>query len=233
MEDEKETLHRYLRAQRASLLSKLDGLDEYGIRRPMTGTGTNLLGLVKHVASVEVGYFGEVFDRPSDIELPWFDDGAPANADLWATADETRAQIVELHHRCAAHSDATIEALPLDAVGTVPWWGDRSAASRSTRCSSTCASRPPGTPVTPTSCASSLDGAVGSRADDPNIPAARLGGLRGRSSRRPRVARIRRATRRLRRRDYSRFARIVDTHRRSTTCQSTLPTTTASRSSRP
>ena len=91
----------------------------------MTRTGTNLLGLVKHVASVEVGYFGEVFDRPSGIELPWFADGAPDNADLWATADESREQIVELHHRCAAHSDATIDALPLDAVGNVPWWGDR------------------------------------------------------------------------------------------------------------
>src|SRR3954468_8860798 len=120
MDDEKQILQRYLRAQRSSLLSKLGGLAEYGIRRPMTRTGTNLLGLVKHVASVEVGYFGEVFDRPFGMELPWFDDGAPVNADLWATESESREQIVELHHRCAAHSDATIDALALDAVGTVP-----------------------------------------------------------------------------------------------------------------
>src|SRR4051812_20336909 len=90
MEGPQETLHRYLRAQRASLLGKLDGLDEYAIRRPMTRTGTNLLGLVKHVASVEVGYFGEVFDRPFGMELPWFADGAPVNADLWATESESR-----------------------------------------------------------------------------------------------------------------------------------------------
>src|SRR4051794_41385403 len=112
MDDQKQTLHRYLRAQRTSLLSKLDGLDEYAIRRPMTRTGTNLLGLVKHVASVEVGYFGDVFDRPFDLELPWFAPDAPANADMWATPDESRDEIVELHHRCAAHSDATIDALP-------------------------------------------------------------------------------------------------------------------------
>jgi hypothetical protein len=88
----------------------------------MTPSGTNLLGLVKHVASVELGYFGEVFGRPSGRELPWFGDDAEADADLWATAGETREQIIELHRFSAAHSDATIESLPLDAVGEVPWW---------------------------------------------------------------------------------------------------------------
>jgi Protein of unknown function (DUF664) len=61
--DEKETLHHYLRVRRDNLLGKLAGLSEYDVRRPLTPTGTNLLGLVKHVASVELGYLGEVF-RP-------------------------------------------------------------------------------------------------------------------------------------------------------------------------
>lgn len=124
--DEKEILHRYLRLRRAELLAKLDGLDEYDVRRPVTPTGTNLLGLVKHVASVEIGYFGEVFGRPHAQPLPWLEEGAEPDADLWAAPDETRERIVELHHTAAAHSDATIEALPLDAPGEVPWWaGDR------------------------------------------------------------------------------------------------------------
>ncbi len=122
MDEVKATLHDYLRRQRAGLLGKLDGLDEYDIRRPVTPTGTNLLGLVKHVASVELGYFGEVFGRPPGRELPWFADGAEPDADMWATADESREEIVELHRFSAAHSDATIEALPLDAPGEVPWW---------------------------------------------------------------------------------------------------------------
>ncbi len=95
--DPKATLHRYLRVQRDQLVAKLDGLGEGDIRRPMTPTGTNLLGLVKHVASVQIGYFGEVFDRPHGLALPWFDDDAEVNADLWATADETREGILELH----------------------------------------------------------------------------------------------------------------------------------------
>jgi uncharacterized damage-inducible protein DinB len=120
--DPKADLHRYLQTAREALLWKLDGLSEYDIRRPMTPTGTNLLGLVKHVASVELGYLGETFDRPSDEQLPWFDDGAERNADMWATADQSRQDIVELYHRVWVHSDATIEALPLDALGHVPWW---------------------------------------------------------------------------------------------------------------
>ena len=120
--DEKTNLLGYLRVRRGDLLAKLDGLGEYDIRRPMTPSGTNLLGLVKHVASVELGYFGEVFGRPSGRELPSLDDDAGMDTDMWATADETREQIMELHRFSAAHSDKTIESLPLDAVGEVPWW---------------------------------------------------------------------------------------------------------------
>lgn len=118
----KRELHRYLQHGREALLWKLDGLSEYDLRRPMTPTGTNLLGLVKHVASVELGYFGDTFGRPSEIPLPWFDDDAEPNADMWATESESREQIVGLYHRSWAHSDQTIDELPLDAAGEVPWW---------------------------------------------------------------------------------------------------------------
>jgi uncharacterized damage-inducible protein DinB len=88
----------------------------------MTQTGTNLLGLVKHVASVELGYFGEVFDRPSNVPMPWLDQGAEINADMWARAEESREEIVALYERAAEHADATIDALELDSTGRVPWW---------------------------------------------------------------------------------------------------------------
>jgi uncharacterized damage-inducible protein DinB len=118
----KTDLKRYLQAARDALLWKLDGLSEYDIRRPLTPTGTNLLGLVKHVASVEFGYFGDPFGRRSGESLPWFDDGAEVNADMWATPDQSREQIIALYRRAWAHSDATIDSLSLDAVGRVPWW---------------------------------------------------------------------------------------------------------------
>jgi uncharacterized damage-inducible protein DinB len=122
----KVQLVRYLQSVREALLWKLDGLSEYDLRHPMTPTGTNLLGIVKHVASVEAGYFGDVFGRPFPEPIPWLDDDAEPNADMWATADQSREWISDFYRRVWAHSDATIEALPLDAIGDVPWWGDHS-----------------------------------------------------------------------------------------------------------
>jgi uncharacterized damage-inducible protein DinB len=120
--DAKPDLQRYLQTAREAVLWKMDGLSEYDVRRPITMTGTNLVGLVKHLASVEAGYFGATFGRPFSEPMPWWDDDAEANADLWATADESRDEIVELYRRVWAHSNATIEALALDATGEVPWW---------------------------------------------------------------------------------------------------------------
>ena len=120
--DPKAELRHYLQVARDALVWKLEGLSEYQVRRPMVPTGTNLLGLIKHVASVEAGYFGATFGRPFEEPLPWLDEGAEPNADMWATPEESREQIVGLYRRVWAHSDATIEALPLDATGQVPWW---------------------------------------------------------------------------------------------------------------
>jgi hypothetical protein len=119
--DPKADFHHYLQEARDALLWKLDGLGEYDVRRPLVPTGTNLLGLVKHLAGIEFGYFGDTFGRAYDEAVPEFDPEEPL-ADMWATADETREEISGLYRRAWAHSDATIEALPLDAIGHVPWW---------------------------------------------------------------------------------------------------------------
>ncbi len=128
--DPKADLHRYLQAAREAVLWKLEGLSEYDVRRPLVPTGTNLLGLVKHLASVELGYFGDTFGRPADEPMPWYDVDAEPNADMWATADESREFVVGLYRRAWAHADTTIDALGLDTVGRVPWWpDDRSEAT--------------------------------------------------------------------------------------------------------
>jgi hypothetical protein len=128
--DAKADLQRYLQRGRDALLWKLEGLAEYDARRPMTPTGTNLLGLVKHLAYVELGYFGDTFGRPFPGPQPRLDEDADPTADLWATAEESREEIVAFYRQAWAHADATIEALPLEAAGRVPWWqGDRAAVS--------------------------------------------------------------------------------------------------------
>ncbi|MFI7282553.1 DinB family protein [Micromonospora chersina] len=118
----KEYLHHDLRDIRETMLWKLDGLPEYDVRRPLTVTGTNLLGLVKHLSTCEARYFGEVFGRPFPEPLPRWDDAAHDDTDMWAGEHETREEIIDRYRRVWAHSDATIEALAIDAPGHVPWW---------------------------------------------------------------------------------------------------------------
>lgn len=126
--DPKADLHRYLNIGRDALLWKLEGLTEYDLRRPLTPTGTNLLGLVKHVAGCEIAYFGDTFGRPFEQTFDWMSEDGEPNADMWATADESRADILGLYERVRAHSDATITALTLESLGRVPHW----AADRNT-----------------------------------------------------------------------------------------------------
>jgi hypothetical protein len=118
----KEHLHDHLRWVREALVWKLDGLCEYDIRRPLTSTGTNLLGLVKHLAVWESRYLGEVFGRPFPEPLPRWDDEAANDAAFWATEHETRDEITGLYRRVWEHADATINALTINAPGYVPWW---------------------------------------------------------------------------------------------------------------
>jgi hypothetical protein len=117
-----DVIRAYLHRSRDALIWKLDSLSEYDLRRPLTPTGTNLLGLIKHTASVTADYLGAVFGRPFEREMPWLGEDAEPNADLWVTADESREEIVQLWHDAWSHADATLDALPLDATGEVPWW---------------------------------------------------------------------------------------------------------------
>jgi uncharacterized damage-inducible protein DinB len=118
----KDVLQQYLQEGRDALLWKLSGLSDYDIRRPLTPTGTNLLGLVKHVAGCEIEYFGLVFGRPFKDSPVWLDDDAEPNTDMWVTADESREDIVGLYQRAWEHSDETIRVLDLDTTGSVGWW---------------------------------------------------------------------------------------------------------------
>ncbi len=121
-ESMKSDLHRYLQTGRDVFLWKLEGLSEYDVRRPLVSSGTNLLGLVKHLTGVELGYFGVTFGRPWPEPLPWEAEDAEDNADMWATTDESREDVVGQYRRAWQHSDMTIESLALDATGQVSWW---------------------------------------------------------------------------------------------------------------
>jgi len=121
----KSVLHHYLQQARDSLIWKLDGVSEREARLPRTSTGNNLLGVVKHCLNVEAGYFGPTFGRefPTPEELvPMEAYDEDPQADWYATEDETKDELVDLYRRVGSFADQTIEQLPLDAPGQVPWW---------------------------------------------------------------------------------------------------------------
>lgn len=120
--DANETAWRYLRTQRETVLWKVDGVAERDLRMPLTPTGTNLLGLVKHLAGCEAEYFGACLGRPWPEPMAFWADDAEPNDDMWATADESPEQVLDLYRRVITFADETVAPLPPDAPATVPWW---------------------------------------------------------------------------------------------------------------
>ncbi len=122
--DQKADLHRYLRRGREAVLWKLDGLSEYDVRRPLTPTGTNLLGLVKHLATMEFGYFGDCFGRPPGEPLPRAEEDAEdaePNADLWRSPASPASRSSGCTSGRAPTRTPRSTRWP-DAPGRVPWW---------------------------------------------------------------------------------------------------------------
>ncbi len=131
MGDVKDILLDKLRQQRTAVVACLDGLGEYDVRRPMTPSGTNLLGIVKHLVGIEHVYLSESFGIPAPDVLPWVEDGSIwQGADMWATAEESREYVLGLYDRACAHGDETVRTLGLDAPASVPHWpADRRATT--------------------------------------------------------------------------------------------------------
>ncbi|SDR89513.1 Protein of unknown function [Paraoerskovia marina] len=168
MQTTKDMLRGYLATPREALLWKLDGLSEREIRSPRTPTGTSLLGLVKHCASLEAGYFGVVFGR--EWNGPDYQAGDDPNGDMFATADESPAQIVAVYRDAQAFADRTIDELDLDTRGSVPWWpADRREVTLEqiiVHVAIDCARHAGHADIL----REQIDGAVGLRDGNPNIP---------------------------------------------------------------
>jgi uncharacterized damage-inducible protein DinB len=117
---EKESLHVSLDRHRDVVVWKLEGLGDDDLRRVMTPSGTSLLGLVKHLASVEYGWFCATFGRPHDA---WPFDAADPDADMRAGPDETSQDIRAYYARAREAADQAIQELDLETTGTA-WFGD-------------------------------------------------------------------------------------------------------------
>jgi hypothetical protein len=112
---EKESLHAFLDLQRDVMVWKLEGLSDDDLRRPMTPSGTNLLGMVKHLAAVEYGWFCDTFGRETE-PLPFAEDDE--DADLRVGPGETTEDILAFYERARSAADDAVADLDLDATGT-------------------------------------------------------------------------------------------------------------------
>lgn len=126
-ETQKELMVRYLQTLRDAALWKLEGASEYDVRRPLVPSGSNLLGIVKHLAWCELGYFTQTFGREMPVPDLWSQEGVDPHDDLWVPADESRQDVIDLYRLAQAEAAHTFEALELDSEGRVPWWPEERA----------------------------------------------------------------------------------------------------------
>ncbi len=119
--DEKTSLHVALQRHRDVVLWKIEGLDDDQLRRQMTPSGTSLLGLVKHLAAVEYGWFCSTFGR--EMEPMPFDEEDP-EADLRIAPGETTQDIVDFYNRACRAADVVIGEVGIEELGTA-WFGDQ------------------------------------------------------------------------------------------------------------
>lgn len=109
---EKEVLAGFLDHYRAAILALCRGLSEEELRRSVVPSKTTLLGIVKHLAYVELGWFTEnVANRPVDYPYELDDD---PDVDFGVTDDETAEEIFELYRSACDRSRAALEAASLD-----------------------------------------------------------------------------------------------------------------------
>jgi uncharacterized damage-inducible protein DinB len=92
--DETATLTGFLDHYRGVLLSLADGLSDDALRHSLVPSGTTILGMIKHLAYVERGWFREVF-AGEDVPYPFPDDDP--DADLRIETDERTSDVLALY----------------------------------------------------------------------------------------------------------------------------------------
>jgi uncharacterized damage-inducible protein DinB len=118
--DETETLAGFLDYHRATLLWKLEGLDDEQLRRAMVPSGTSLLGLVKHLAYVERSWFQGVW-AGQEVSFPWTKEDP--DADWRIEPDETTGDVLALYDgECDRSREIIAAASSLDEAVVHPRW---------------------------------------------------------------------------------------------------------------
>jgi len=121
---EKDTLLAMLDNNRAILAWKLEGLSFEDARRPVVESGTSLLGLVKHMAWVELWWFDDFF-AGSGVDYPWSEDDP--DADFRIEDDETIESVVALYTAAVERSQRVVADAAMDDLSVRDRKGEKFA----------------------------------------------------------------------------------------------------------
>jgi uncharacterized damage-inducible protein DinB len=103
---ETQLLGEYLDWYRTAILRKIEGASDETLRARVVPSQTTLLGLVKHLAWVEIGWFQEVF-AGRKVDSIWSEEDP--DADFRIEAGETSEQIISFYREACAESRAIVE----------------------------------------------------------------------------------------------------------------------------
>ncbi|PQZ97369.1 hypothetical protein CQ017_14040 [Arthrobacter sp. MYb224] len=116
-------LRNYLNEARNTVLWKCQGLSEELARRPMTDTGTHMLGVIYHLAITEYGYFGECLGRvPNDRHVLQLLQSDDPQIDFLPPASFSVEDVLALYRKSIAFAEQTLDELNLESPAEVPWW---------------------------------------------------------------------------------------------------------------
>jgi uncharacterized damage-inducible protein DinB len=100
---ELDTALAFLNFNRESVLKKTEGLDDEQLRRVLVHTGTNLLGLVQHLAQAERNWFGYRLTGAAAARGP--------GSGMRVPRARTTAEVLDDYRAAIAASDAAIRAI--------------------------------------------------------------------------------------------------------------------------
>jgi uncharacterized damage-inducible protein DinB len=123
--DEKAMLSAFLDRYRETMLWKLDGLTTEQASARLVPSATTLLGIVKHLAYVERGWFPTYF-AGGPVNYPWPEDEPDQDIDFRVSATDTIESISALYQQEIARSREIVAGASLDDLSKEQDRGPRS-----------------------------------------------------------------------------------------------------------
>jgi uncharacterized damage-inducible protein DinB len=114
---ERELLERWLDFERDAVLRKIEGASDRDARAAAVPSGVSLLGILKHLANTEQGWFHVVFANEAPFMI---DDPSDPDADWRVGPDETAETLAALYRTMCARSREIVDSASLDDVATYP-----------------------------------------------------------------------------------------------------------------